>query len=86
MSDPDSLSPAGTGIFVNPVPEFMDTVFAKLGLEADEISQTLLTNRMQRKLQDIENERFVLVFAKTGSRNSEKFSKWPKNRFYKKRH
>jgi hypothetical protein len=24
----------------------------KLGLEADEISQTLLTNRMQRKLQD----------------------------------
>ncbi len=24
----------------------------KIGLEADEISQTLLTNRMQRKLQD----------------------------------
>jgi hypothetical protein len=24
----------------------------KLGLEAEEISQTLLTNRMQRKLQD----------------------------------
>ncbi len=24
----------------------------KLGMEADEISQTLLTNRMQRKLQD----------------------------------
>jgi hypothetical protein len=37
----------------------------KVGLEADEISQTLLTNRMQRKLQD----------TKTTSERQKKFAR-----------
>ncbi len=45
-----------TGLLKSPVPEFIDPVFAKTSL--------------RRSFSVIENERFGLVFAKTGSINS----------------
>jgi hypothetical protein len=42
------------GVLIRELAHFLQILPAneKLGREADEISQTLLTNRMQRKLQD----------------------------------